>query len=84
LNFIVPHFNGFYLAHFLQSGGIELKTKKSIRSTELVLASCLLSAGFAPAALAQAVSDANADISEVVVTGTRRSGMAVSDSPAPV
>ena len=52
--------------------------------TELILASCLLSAGFAPGVLAQAVSDANADLSEIVVTGTRSRGMAVSDSPAPV
>ncbi len=52
--------------------------------TDLILASCLLSAGFVPTALAQAVSDEAVEISEVLVTGTRRSGMAVSDSPAPV
>jgi len=52
--------------------------------TELLIASCLLSAGFAPGALAQAVSGQSAELSEILVTGTRRSGMAVSDSPAPV
>ena len=61
-----------------------MKTKKSMYRTEFILASCLLSAGFAPGVLAQAVSDANADLSEIVVTGTRSRGMAVSDSPAPV
>lgn len=50
----------------------------------LILLSCLLSAGFVPNALAQAVSDEVTEISEVLVTGTRRRGMAVSDSPAPV
>lgn len=52
--------------------------------TELLIASCLLSAGFAPGALAQAVSGQSAELSEILVTGTRRTGMAVSDSPAPV
>ncbi len=61
-----------------------MRTLRPMNRTEFVLASCLLSAGFVPNALAQAVSDQAAEISEVLVTGTRRSGMAVSDSPAPV
>lgn len=61
-----------------------MRILKPISRTEIFLASCLLSAGFVPNALAQAVSDQSADVSEILVTGTRRSGMAVSDSPAPV
>ncbi|MFM1896319.1 MAG: hypothetical protein RLZZ385_1393 [Pseudomonadota bacterium] len=60
-----------------------MKAKKMQR-TELLLASCLLSAGFAPNVLAQAIAEAEPDVSEILVTGTRRTGMAVFDSPAPV
>src|SRR5690606_16066911 len=59
-------------------------TKRQIVRPGYILASCVLSAGFTPNALAQAISDPAADISEILITGTRRSGMAVSDSPAPV
>ena len=61
-----------------------MKTRNPLLRTDLILASCLLTAGFVPNALAQAVSEQADEISEVLVTGTRRSGMAVSDSPAPV
>ena len=60
-----------------------MKTKM-LQRTDLLIASCLLSAGFVPGALAQAVSGQSAELSEILVTGTRRSGMAVTDSPAPV
>ena len=57
---------------------------RKLPRTEVLIASCLLTAGFSPTALAQAVSGQGAEISEVLVTGTRRTGMAVTDSPAPV
>lgn len=50
--------------------------------TDLRLMSCLLAAGFVPEVLAQAIPDAS--LESIVITGTRRSGMAVTDSPAPV
>lgn len=55
------------------------------------IVACLLSAGFTPSLLAQAVADADSDINqeavlieEIITTGTRRTRMAVSDSPAPI
>ena len=60
-----------------------MNTQKPFKRTELFLAMCMISGGFAPAALAQS-ADSNAEVSEILITGTRRSGMAVSDSPAPV
>src|SRR5690606_12561378 len=63
---------------------LRMKTRKSIVRPEYVLASCVMTAGFTPNALAQAASGPAAEISEILITGTRRSGMAVSDSPAPV
>lgn len=65
--------------------------KSSSQKSGMCIAACLLSAGFAPSLLAQAV--ANADgvlassgevIEEIITTGTRRTRMAVSSSPAPI
>ncbi|MDP2284812.1 MAG: TonB-dependent receptor plug domain-containing protein, partial [Pseudohongiella sp.] len=61
-----------------------MRKTKTLHRTDLLLASCLISAGFSPGLLAQAVSEQSAELSEILVTGTRRTGMAVSDSPAPV
>lgn len=66
-----------------------MKKMKTLKKRELLIASCLLSAGFVQGAIAQAVSAQtgstdNAELSEILVTGTRRTGMAVTDSPAPV
>lgn len=61
-----------------------MKTRIAILRPEYVLASCVMTAGFTPNALAQSVSGPAAEISEILITGSRRSGMAVSDSPAPV
>lgn len=61
-----------------------MRTNRTISSAEFILASCVMSAGFAPNILAQAVSEGAGEIVEVISTGTRRSSMAVSDSPAPV
>src|SRR5688572_24203505 len=64
--------------------------KKSPKHPKLCFAACLLSAGFVPNVLAQAVSDADdimagaGVIEEIITTGTRRTRMAVSDSPAPI
>lgn len=60
-----------------------MKTLKTFRRTELFLATCLISGGFTPGVLAQGSAPA-AEVSEILITGSRRSGMAVSDSPAPV
>ncbi|MDP1933188.1 MAG: TonB-dependent receptor [Gammaproteobacteria bacterium] len=60
-----------------------MKTPTTFKRTELFLATCMLSAGFSQGALAQAAGE-GATISEILITGSRRSGMAVSDSPAPV
>ncbi|OGT74339.1 MAG: TonB-dependent receptor [Gammaproteobacteria bacterium RIFCSPLOWO2_02_FULL_57_10] len=49
----------------------------------MFLATCLLSAGVAPGVSAQTAGE-GAEISEILITGSRRSGMAVSDSPAPI
>lgn len=61
------------------------------KQSRFCFAACLLSAGFVPGALAQAVSeadevltDAGDVIEEIITTGTRRTRMAVSDSPAPI
>ncbi|MES2624458.1 MAG: TonB-dependent receptor [Pseudomonadota bacterium] len=65
--------------------------KKSPKQSRLCFAACLLSAGFVPSVLAQAVSDADAVMTEsgevleeIITTGTRRTRMAVSSSPAPI
>ncbi len=64
---------------------------KVTRQSSFCFAACLLSAGFVPGALAQAVAeadnvmeDANIVVEEIITTGTRRTRMAVSDSPAPI
>lgn len=65
--------------------------KNFSKQSRFCFAACLLSAGFAPSVLAQAVSDADAImddagevIEEIITTGTRRTRMAVSSSPAPI
>jgi hypothetical protein len=65
--------------------------KNSQKQSRFCFAACLLSAGFAPSVLAQAVSDADEVlagageiIEEIITTGTRRTRMAVSSSPAPI
>ncbi len=65
--------------------------KKISTQSRFCFAACLLSAGFAPSVLAQAVSEADevlADagelIEEIATVGTRRTRMAVSSSPAPI
>lgn len=64
--------------------------KKSPKQSRSCFVACLLSAGFAPSVLAQAISSADdvmadaAEIEEIITTGTRRTRMAVSDSPAPI
>jgi iron complex outermembrane receptor protein len=57
---------------------------KALKRSGICLASCVLAAGggFSQAVLAQAVADAS--LEAIVITGTRRSGMAATDSPAPV
>ena len=60
-----------------------MKTPTTFKRTELFLATCLLSAGVAPGVSAQTAGE-GAEISEILITGSRRSGMAVSDSPAPI
>ena len=60
-----------------------MKTPKHFKRTELFLATCLITGSFAPVAMAQAPAP-TAEVSEILITGSRRSGMAVSDSPAPV
>ncbi|MDY6984131.1 MAG: TonB-dependent receptor plug domain-containing protein, partial [Pseudomonadota bacterium] len=65
--------------------------KSSSQKSGLCFAACLLSAGFTPTLLAQAVSNPDAVltssgevIEEIITTGTRRTRMAVSSSPAPI
>ncbi len=65
--------------------------KKLSTQSRFCFAAALLSAGFAPSVLAQAVSDADEVmagageiIEEIITTGTRRTRMAVSSSPAPI
>ena len=60
-----------------------MNTPKHFKRTELFLATCLIAGSFAPVAMAQSAAPA-AEVSEILITGSRRSGMAVSDSPAPV
>jgi len=60
-----------------------MKRPQHFKRTELFLATCLLAGSFAPGAAAQSGAP-QAQVSEILITGTRRSGMAVSDSPAPV
>ena len=60
-----------------------MKTPKHFKRTELFLATCLITGSFAPVAMVHAQAPA-AEVSEILITGSRRSGMAVSDSPAPV
>src|SRR5512134_2447066 len=64
---------------------------KSLQHSRFRFAACLFSAGFAPSVLAQAVADADGVmagagevIEEIITTGTRRTRMAVSSSPAPI
>ena len=60
-----------------------MKTPKHFKRTQLFLATCLITGSFAPGALAQSGAP-EAEVSEILITGSRRSVMAVSDSPAPV
>lgn len=65
--------------------------KKSLNDLRFGVAAGLIAAGFSPSVMAQATADANAAvfgagdvIEEIVTTGTRRTRMAVIDSPAPI
>ncbi len=61
-----------------------MKTPKTFKRTKLFLATCLISGGFTPGVMAQGSAPAAVEITEIRITGSRRSGMAVSGSAAPV
>lgn len=60
-----------------------MKKQKAFKRKEIFIAICLMSSGFSPVLMAQGSAPA-AEISEIMVTGSRRAGMAVSDSASPV
>jgi iron complex outermembrane receptor protein len=55
---------------------------KELKRPGIHLVSCLFAVVFSPALLAQVAADAS--LESIVITGTRRGGMAAIDSPAPV
>lgn len=61
-----------------------MKKQKTFKRTEFFLAMCLISGGLSPGVMAQGSGPAAGEVSEITVTGSRRSGMAVSDSASPV
>ncbi len=61
-----------------------MRIKKTFKRTECFLAMCVISSGLTPEAMAQDAASGVGEVSEIMVTGSRRSGMAVSDSASPV
>lgn len=61
-----------------------MKTQKCFKRAECFVAVFLITAGLSPTVSAQQPGPGAEEISEILITGSRRSGMAVTDSASPV